>query len=164
MVPGPMGTKAISLKLIWERNYPFLLGLSTGLLAVSFAADIYRVGSERHWEISEIYTAGFEFGAISATFLFTFYTFVVTAERGFIAQTKHSIYYAALIRYTLWATALSTIFSVASIPMMVVRPTPFAAHDFLSWIVGAWTFLAVWAVGSFIRAARVFIEFARRHG
>ena len=154
-------TDVASFDVLRERSYPLILGVVAAVAVFIVSPDFFAYADGHNWKISELYYAGFEFSSIAASFLFTFYTFVVTAERGFIAKMRNSIYYAQLISYTLSAIGAGVLLAIASLPMMVLEPLPQSKWDLPTISIAAWTLVAVWATASFVRAVRIFVEFAR---
>jgi len=153
-------TDVASFGAIRERIYPLVAGLVAGATCFAGAPTFFCYAQSQNWKIGEIYVAGFEFSAVATSFLFTFYTFVVTADRGFIARMRNSIYFADLITFTVRALILGTVLAIVSVPMMVMEPAPLTRWGFEAAEVTAWVFLAAWTLAAFVRTTRLFIAFA----
>lgn len=149
----------VSFEVIAERGYPFFCGVLAATAIFAVSPDFFCYASAHGWKLEELYLASFDFSSVTTSFLFAFYAFVVTAERGFIAKMKSSIYFAQLITYTVRALILGVVLAVASLPMMVIQPVPQARWDTATIEVAAWVFVVVWTVAAFVRAARLFIAF-----
>jgi hypothetical protein len=153
-------TDVTSISVIRERAYPIFCGSTAAGLVFVISPNFFIYAACQKWHISSLYEAGFEFGAVATSFLFTFYTFVVTAERGFIARMKHSIYYELLITYTVTALILGVALAIVSLPMMVIDPAPASRWDWATIGIAFWSFVAAWSVAAFVRTTRLFIAFA----
>lgn len=153
-----------SVSQIWERIYPVLIGMIAGGLVLYFWPGGFLFAKSKHWELNKLFAAGFNFSAVATPFLFTFYTFVLTAERGFIARMRHSIYFAMLIEYTMSALKLGTVLAIASVVLDIVGPHPKERWDLATFLWSGWAFIAAWSVAAFIRTAIIFIAFASADG
>lgn len=160
MAPRVATTELPSLSLIWERSYPLLSGAATGGAILYFWPGGFLFAEAKHWELGKLFDAGFDFAAIATSFLFTFYTFVVTAERGFIYRMRNSIYYTQLIEYTVAALVLGAALGVISLALEVINPKPAVNWDLACFLWAGWSFVAAWTVAAFIRTTRLFIAFA----
>ena len=160
MAPVMATTDVLSFSVIRERTYPIFSGLIAAAIIFAVSPSFFAYADGHNWKIAALYEAGFEFAAVATSFLFTFYTFVVTAERGFIAKMRRTIYFQQLIQYTVTALILGTVLAVISIPMMVIEPLPQSRWDFQTCSIAAWAFVAVWTLAAFVRTTRVFIAFA----
>lgn len=146
----------------WEAHHPMLLsGAAFGGLLI-FGPDLYRYADTHKWKIDQFYTSVFTLATVFTAFLFMFYTFAVTAERGFLSRARASTYFKQMVEYTIRAIVVGALLCVLTVPMLVVQPTP-AKGD--PWLVfaAAWLGLTVWSFASFIRAAYLFIIFASAH-
>ena len=147
----------------WEKNHPRVLGVSAGLLTLWAGPQALAAAAERQWEIGTLYSSVFDLFAVFTAFLFTFYTLIVTTDRGFIGRMKNTRSYSLLKTYATSALTTGGIGILASIPLMVTEPDkvqPWGiAHIYLS----AWVALSVWGSASFVRAARLFMGFIRQY-
>jgi hypothetical protein len=154
-----MATIADKASRRWEMHHPALLGaLSLGGVMLA-GPRAFAYAEMHHWKVDQLYTCVFTLATVFTAFLFTFYTFVVTAERGFLARAKSSIYFKQTVRYTLSAIWVGGIVCAATVPLLVVQPTPTVGDPWLV-VVAIWAALTVWACASFIRAAYLFSIFA----
>jgi hypothetical protein len=143
----------------WEAHHPSLLSALAfgGMLWKGPAA--YAYAAEHSWKVDQAYTCVFTLATVFTAFLFTFYTFVVTAERGFLARARASTYFKQMVGYTFSAIAVGAILCVVTIPMLVVQPVPSSGDPWLA-VAAVWLGLTVWSGASFIRAAYLFAIFA----
>lgn len=153
-------TEVPSPSQIWERVYPCTFGVIAGAVVLIFWPGGYLFAEANHWKLDVLFGAGFEFSAVATSFLFTFYTFVLTAERGFIARMRRSVYFGMLIDYTMNALRLGAIFAIASLLMEVFEPHPAVRWDIPCIAWSLWSFLAVWTLAAFVRTTIIFAAFA----
>jgi hypothetical protein len=144
----------------WEAHHPLALALVACAGAVAFGPRFYLVAAEHAWKVDQIYTCVFTLATVFTAFLFTFYTFVITADRGFIAKVRHTAAFSQTVTYTISAIAVGSILCVATVPLLVVQPSPDYRDPWLI-VVALWSALTVGATASFIRAAYLFSIFAR---
>jgi hypothetical protein len=153
-------TDVVSFGALRERTYPLFCGVVAAVVVFAVSPHFFTYAADMKWNLGSLYLAGFDFAAVATSFLFTFYTFVVTAERGFIIRMKKSIYYSLLITYTVRALTLGVILALVSLPLMVIGPAPESRWDNATILIAIWAFIAVWTVAAFIRTTRLFIAFA----
>jgi len=146
-----------------EAGYPALIGAVVGVLSLVYAPTAVEQIIARGWDLGNLYSAVFDVSAIVTPFLFTFYSFVVTTDRGFIGRAKGSIYYKTAIRFTVQALVLGGILTIVSIPMMVIEPAPVVRFGWEHFLLAGWAALAVGTLAAFVRAAHLFSIFARQH-
>lgn len=145
----------------WERHHPALFG-GLGLLAYG-AAGPYLMSAMigAGYDAPQMYSATFDIASVFTAFLFTYYSFVVTAGSGFIARMRKTKAYALLKQYTLSALSLGVLLVAVSIPLTVIKPKPidfFSAQHFMTTV---WAGATCWSISAFIRATRFFVAFAR---
>ncbi|TNC16424.1 hypothetical protein FF100_04040 [Methylobacterium terricola] len=157
-----MATLVSRVEVAWDRYYPILCGLSSSIAFLALGRQGMQYMVDNQWEIANIYGDAFNFFGVLTAFLFTFYTFVVTADRGFIGKMKGTYPYRCLISYTLRALFLAGLVTVASIFLHVAKPAPVHFGPSFYWLA-AWVGSVVWAAVSFIRAAHLFSVFANLH-
>lgn len=149
------------IHLVFEANYPMIFGGIAAAAALAYAPQAISVFTENEWKIDSIYSAVFDVSAITTPFLFTFYSFVATAERGFIGRMRASVYYRMLMQYTVRALLLGGLLTLLSIPVMVIEPKPATLGEASHLLLVIWLGLAVWTLSAFVRAAYIFSVFAR---
>lgn len=150
--------------LLWETYFPFTFGGIAGLLSYLYGNCAFIYLTENEMQIGSIYSSAFDVATIFTAFLLTFYTLIITADRGFIGRAKGTRPYLLLLSYTLRALGLGAAVVALSIPMMVVEPAPTSPNDPSLYAVAIWAGLTIWAAGAFVRAAHIFAIFAREHG
>jgi hypothetical protein len=155
-----VATDTPSASLIWERAYPLLCGVVAGGAILFFWPGGYLFAEAKHWELNKLFDTGFDFSAVATSFLFTFYTFVVTAERGFISRMRLSLAFAMLIEYTVIALILGTALAASSLVLAVVGPKPAVNWDVATFLWAGWSFVAAWTLAAFFRTTILFIAFA----
>lgn len=153
-----MTTIADRISKRWEVHHPALLSAAT-LVAVLWRGDLaYSYAEASKWHLDQMYTAVFTISTVVTAFLFTFYTFIITGDRGFLAASRSSLPFRQTVDYTLRAIVVGSVLSVATIPMLVVQPV-LLKGDLWMFFAAVWAALTVWAVSSFIRAAYLFAIF-----
>lgn len=153
-----MSTLADRVAKRWEIHHPAIMGGGT-LAAVLWRGDLaYAYAEANKWHLDQLYTAVFTVSTVVTAFLFTFYTFIITGERGFLAASRTSIYFKQTVGYTLRAIVVGSLLSAATIPMLVIQPVILAGDPWL-FFTAVWAALTVWAGASFTRAAYLFAIF-----
>lgn len=146
-----------------EASYPMLLGAIGAAASFVYAPDAIAHMIAAKWSVGAVYSSVFNVAAITTPFLFTFYSFVVTTDRGFIGRAKGSVYYAATVRFTVWALIFGAALTLASIPMIVIEPKPSGISEWSNLALAAWVGFAIWTFGAFVRAAFLFSIFVQQH-
>jgi len=147
-----------------KRRAGELLGL------VSFVACLFwrqEIGANFHthlWNISNFYTAVFDWAAIQSGFLFGVYTYVVSKSAGFVGAIRETSAYAEMVFFIRSIFYLVFALTVLSIPLLIVTPEPNASLGLPTLIFALWVALVVYTLFSFIRIIRAFaaIERVRR--
>jgi hypothetical protein len=144
-----------------EDHYPHGIGMAAGTAMLIYGPRVIACATASGWQLDQLYGAIFNLSTVFTGFLFTFYTFVVTTDRGFLGKAKHSLYFKRANGFTILAIVAGFILCVLSVPMLVRPPAPTGPGlAFLS----IWVAVAFWALLAFERATRVFIIFVSRHG
>lgn len=156
-----MATTIDRIHFALEANYPAILAAVSAVGAFVYAPQAIQAIQSHGWKLDSVYSSVFDVSAITTPFLFTFYSFVATTERGFIGRMKASIYYKLMMQYTVRALLLGGFLTLASIPMMIIEPAPTTTGGADHWLLVLWIGLAVWTLSSFARAAYIFSVFAR---
>lgn len=154
-----MSTLTGELQKRWEIHNPLLFAVPVFALAMWQGPAAFAYADGHKWHIDQLYTCVFTYSTVITAFLFTFYTFIITGDRGFLAAARSSIYFKHTISYTFRAIIVGAILSFVTIPMLIVQPVP-AAGDVWVVIAALWAALTVWATASFVRAAWLFAIFA----
>lgn len=156
-----MATIGDRVQKIIEDTYPLVAGMLAGGLALAVVPRIYYIVQEHDLKIDQAYSGVFGLTTVLTGFLFTFYSFVITTDHGFIGKARSSIYLKRTVTFTITALVAGAIAALGSLPMMVWQPgldEPLAQVAF-----AVWAGVATWALLAFERAARLFIIFTRRH-
>lgn len=143
---------------MWENGHPLFLGAVCGLALWVFGWPLVDVSTSSAWNLPALYSAIFSISGIYTAFLFTFYSFIATTDRGFIGKAKDSIYYKRTISFTVSALVLGGILTVLSIPMLLVEPDLQTEAGRVAIVL--WVGLTIWASTAFVRAAYLFVIFA----
>lgn len=156
-----MATVGDRIEKAFEDLYPHLIGAGVGLLSLTLSDDIASSIKAYSLKIDQAYSGVFGLVTVLTGFLFTFFTFIVTTDHGFIGKARSSIYLRRANAFTITALISGATAALCSLAMMVWQPN-------LSWLPGliafaVWVGVSVWSVLAFERAARLFIVFARRH-
>lgn len=130
---------------------------STGLWLWGW--PLAQIAVDRHWKLPELYAAVFNIAGIYTAFLFTFYSFIATTDRGFIGRSKDTRYYRQTVTFTISALVVGGTLCVTTLPLLVVEPD-LASHVGRV-VVAAWVGLTIWATAEFVRSAYLFTIFAR---
>jgi hypothetical protein len=146
--------------LAWETFFPFVSGLISGVVVYFWGPRGFSYLATKEYAHESIYSSVFDITSIATAFLLTFFTFVITTDRGFIGRAKGTRPYRLLLAYTLRALALGVALIVLSVPMMVVEPCPVSRADPALYAVAIWAGLSVWTLAAFVRAAHLFSIFA----
>ncbi len=158
-----MATLAQRAGRSWELHHPALLGV-VALAGVLWAGPyVFTHAEKAKWHLDELYTSVFTLATVFTAFLFTFYTFVITADRGFLGRAKESVYFRRTVHFTFVAIWIGAALCLATIPLLVVQPVPSPKDPWLFY-VASWAGLTVWACASFVRAAYLFAIFAGHSG
>lgn len=156
-----MATIRDAVEKLFEDIYPHVGGVAASV-AVFFLSDkLSSIVSAHGLKIDQAYSGIFGLATVLTGFLFTFYSFVITTDHGFIGKARSSRYLQQTAKFTVTALIAGGVASLTSLPMMVWQPK-------LNWTPGAiafslWAGVAVWSCLAFERAARLFIIFCSRH-
>lgn len=142
----------------WEVHHPLVLSAAAFAGVMWLGDDLYRYATAEKWHLDQAYTTVFTLATVFTAFLFTFYTFIVTADRGFLEAARTSSYFQQTVTYTLRAIVIGSVLCLFTIPMLVVQPAPTTGDPWLI-IAAMWAGLTVWAAASFVRAAYLFSIF-----
>lgn len=147
------------LSRAWERLHPMLLGLATVVVLWFFGWPLVAIAKQNHWNVTALYDAIFSVSGIYTAFLFTFYSFIATSDKGFLGKAKDSIYYRRTVSFTVSALILGAIVTATSLPMLLIEPGLDSRPERL--VIVGWLGLTIWATAEFVRAAYLFVIFAR---
>jgi len=143
---------------LWENWHPLLLGAACALALWAFGWPLVSASRVATWNLPALYSAIFSISGIYTAFLFTFYSFIATTDRGFIGRAKDSIYYKRTVSFTVSALVLGGFLTLVSIPMLLVEPDLQTRAGRV--VIVLWIGLTVWASAAFVRAAYLFVIFA----
>ncbi|MPZ36368.1 MAG: hypothetical protein GEV13_36385 [Rhodospirillales bacterium] len=140
--------------------YPIALGFVGGVAAFIYGPALFAFLEARGWKVTQAYDSVFDVACVTTPFLFTVYSFVITTERGFIGRARNSIYFAALVRYSIWAMSLGATLTVATALVQMASVTPKGGDVWSIVSFAIWFALTLATFAAFYRAARLFIVFA----
>lgn len=145
----------------WERHHPAIFG-GVGLLAYgTVGPQLMSAMVGAGYDAPQMYSATFDIASVFTAFLFTYYSFVVTAGSGFITRMRKTKAYALLKEYTLSALCLGVVLVVVSVPLTVIKPKPMDIANVQHFLVTVWAGVTCWSISAFVRATRFFVAFAR---
>jgi hypothetical protein len=157
-----MATVADKVARRVEGHYPHTLGLAGAAAMLVFGPKLIAFATSNGWHLDQLYSAVFNLSTVFTGFLFTFYSFIVTTDRGFLGQARQSIYLKRANGFTIVAISAGFILCVLSVPTLVWQPAPLVRNLEMVWL-SIWIGNSVWALLAFERATRLFIIFASRH-
>lgn len=149
--------------MLWEANFPIGLAFLAGVATFAFGPKAFACIIQNSWKVDVVYSSVFDIVSIFTAFLMTFYTLVITTDRGFIGRAKDSRPYRSLLAYTIRALGLGSALILLSVPIMLVEPAPTSHSDPSLYAVAIWCALSVWTAAAFVRAAHLFAIFAKEH-
>ena len=149
--------------LQWERIYPTASGFTAVVAAFAYGPKMIGMFDGHNWSIENLYLAILTVATVASGFTFTTYTFLLTAESGFIGRAKRSIYYRNMLAYVLRATILGGVVTVATVPLFIARLAPTEIWSQGNLLLSLWCGLTVGTAAAFYRAAYLFAIFARQH-
>lgn len=144
-----------------EDVYPHAVGLASAGVAIWLGGCIARAVLAHGLKLDQAYSGVFGLSSVLAGFLFTFYSFVLTTDRGFLGKARSSIYLRRTSTFTVTALIAGTLAALASLPMMTWQPP--LTSTMAQTAFGIWLGTSIWAILAFERAARLFIIFCNRH-
>lgn len=148
-------------KLHFERWAPAGAALIFLIASLYFREAITDQFTRKSWDLSNLYTAIFDWSAIQTGFLFAVYGFIAGKAEGFIYQVRNTVFMRRYINYTKRAMLIGFVLTVVSIPLIVGNPdlTADTWGTFLT--IALWFSLFVWAFSAFLRVAFIFGVIAR---
>ena len=144
----------------WELHHPAILSTATFAVALWKGPRSYALVDTSKLHIDQLYTCMFTYATVITAFLLTFYTFIITGDRGFLPAARESLYFKRTISYTLRAIIFGALLSVVTVPLLIVQPVPKAGETWMIY-AAAWFGLTTWATASFIRSSWLFVVFTR---
>ena len=73
----------------FEDVYPHTVGLTSAAVSVWFGDEIARIVAEHGLKLDQAYSGVFGLASVLVGFLFTFYSFVLTTDRGFLGKARY---------------------------------------------------------------------------
>lgn len=156
-----MATIVGRIEKFFEDTYPHAAGVAASVLALTFADEVGPITKAYVLKMDQAYSGVFGLATVLTGFLFTFYSFVITTDHGFIGKARTSIYMKRTSRFTVTALLSGATAALVSLPMMVWQPNLFWTPGLIAFAV--WAGVSVWSLLAFERAARLFILFCGRH-
>lgn len=155
-----MATTGDRVRKAFEDLYPHASGLIVGTVCYLNGEPIARFVSQNELKVDEAYTGVFGIATVLTGFLFTFYSFVLTTEHGFIGRARRSYYLRRTAVFTVTALIAGASAALMSMAILVWQPR-------LAWTYGGiafavWIAVAVWSLLCFERACRLFMIFSNQ--
>jgi|SRR6185312_2135825 len=156
-----MTALTVTIQRRWEVHHPMVVSALVFVAVLWWGPGGFSYADRKSWHLDQLYTCIFTYSTVITAFLFTFYTFIITGDRGFLSAARESVYFRQTVSYTFRAILLGAVLSLATIPMLVIQPLPKAGG---AWLIysATWAAVAAWATAAFIRAAWLFAIFARK--
>lgn len=142
----------------WEDFHPLAFGAITSALLLRFSNEIATLDARWSWNIAGTYGAIFGLAGVYTAFLFTFYSFVATTDRGFIGRLRPTETYRRIIRFTVISLILGASVIVCTLPLILFEPT--LGTRWGAWTLSIWAGITVWSTLAFVRAAYLFVIIA----
>ncbi|NWE51574.1 hypothetical protein [Brevundimonas sp. P7753] len=146
---------------LFEGAYPHCAGFVAAGLAIWQGSEIAQAVAAHSLKLDQAYSGVFGLASVLTGFLFTFYSFVLTTDRGFLGKARSSIYLRRTSSFTVTALVAGTVAALVSLPMMIWQPV--LTSTMARTAFGIWFGTSIWAILAFERAARLFIIFCNRH-
>lgn len=153
-----MATLGDKFRKALEDSYPHAAGIAAGLACYLNSAPIARFVAAHQLNIDEAYTGIFGISTVLTGFLFTFYSFVLTAEHGFIGKARTSYYLRRTMVFTVTALIAGAVATLVSMSILVWQPV--IATTVGGIIFAVWAAVAIWSLLCFERATRLFLIFS----
>lgn len=155
-----MATLADRAGKAFEDLYPHLTAIAIGAACYLNGQPFAAFVTQHQLKIDQAYTGIFGISTVLTGFLFTFYSFVLTTEHGFIGRARTSYFLRRTTVFTVTALVAGATAALASMILLVWQPR-------LAWTVGGiafafWAAIAVWSLLCFERACRLFMIFSTR--
>lgn len=153
---GGEGARPASLGRRFEEFAPLVAGSLTCFMLLIFTPAMFSWAGVNEKPIDRIFSGAFDLFCVFTAFLFTFYSFVVSSEKGFLSAVKKTEYFRRLKIYTFKAVVLGAIMVLFSYVMMVFSPEPVLYFTTSYFAVAAWGFGFSFSFISFVRSAYIF--------
>lgn len=146
---------------LWENFHPAIIGTASTLLCLTKGKEITTFLEDNGAKFDQLYSSVFNVASIFTAFLFTFYTFIATADRGFLSAAKKTSYYKRSVKFTVEALIWGSLLCLATIPMLMMQPKP-SQHTAHLVFFSIWFGISAVSISQFVRATNLFIILANR--
>lgn len=147
------------MKAIWERSYPYLLGLTFSAAYLFTGEDLTSLVNSRGFNITEVFSSTFDFATVLTGLLFAVYILALVPGGGFLAQIFSTETFSIFRRYVIEALVFGLLTTLISWPLRALSEVPNDPSTFLKGVFLVWVFIAITALLLFIRVAHVFFVF-----
>lgn len=134
---GPLGIAALGIALIYF-NAPSIIA---------------KFVAEDGWEISNLYSAVFNWSAIQTGFAFGVYGFVAGKSDGFVEAVRDTLAMRRFMGYVKRANIGGFLLTIFSLPLTIANPSVSSADSTWFFILLIWFGLFVWTFLAFLRIA-----------
>ena len=145
-----------SFKLVVEALGPLFFGILSLVALIHFRTDLTAQYIQLGWKLENLYSAVFGWASIQTGFLFGVYGFVVGNTDGFISEVRGTRAMSRFVGYTLRATLIGFILTLATMPLIVADPSLTQESGLVYYLIAAWLAIFVWAFMAFLRVAYIF--------
>lgn len=139
-----------------ERYGPLGLTVATMVALYVQAPSIFASIEASKWEVSNLYSAVFNWSAIQTGFAFAVYGFVVGRSEGFIPAIRETVAMKRFLGYVKRANVGGFILTIISMPLTVVSPKPGPIDSLQFLMLLLWFGLFLWTFLAFLRIAYSF--------
>lgn len=157
-----MATAGDKARKIYEDIYPHGAALLVGAACYLNGDALARFVERHQLKVDEAYTGIFGIATVLTGFLFTFYSFVLTTEHGFIGRARTSYYLRRTTIFTVTALVAGAASAIASLTILVWQPGIASSAGGIAFAV--WAAVSVWSLLCFERACRLFMIFSTQQG
>ena len=142
---------------LFVEQYGALCVTTLAVIAIFLnSSEVVAKFGANGWQISNLYSAVFNWSAIQTGFAFGVYGFVVGKSEGFIQEVRETVAMKRFLGYVKRANIGGFILTIASLPLTVVNPLPTerGSLDFI--LLMGWFALFIWTFLAFLRIAYSF--------
>ncbi|HLO75349.1 MAG TPA: hypothetical protein VK196_02695 [Magnetospirillum sp.] len=140
--------------MIWERTYPFTLGVIAFAGWIAFGHQLAELAGLRMWAFEKIFESMFGFISITTGFLAGFYGTIQSITEGFIQDIRKSPAFEMLLVYAKHGIIIGFVFAIYTVPFMIIQPLPLVQFSIENGFVASWCALCATSLSMFWRVAQ----------
>lgn len=149
------------MKSIWERLYPYAIGVIAASALAAFAGDLSRLGHKLALNPVEIFNSVFDVSTIITGLLFSVYVLAISPGGGFIERIFATRTFLIFRRYVIEAMILGSVAAALSLPLRALESMPSLENRYWFLLIVVWGFFAIASFLAFFRVSHVFFVFAK---